>query len=142
MLLLITLSACLLSGIPQSNASKTGVLDGNLQIVSSAPVEPEGGHLSTVTPETYAEFPLIVLDQDKEKVVAEVTADKHGNFRLELPPGHYVLDVKDRRWKHIRGKAQPFTIRPGETTHLTFNMDTGVRAFYEADPSQPHRATS
>jgi hypothetical protein len=121
--------ACLLPGIPQSNhAPSAGILDGHLHIVSSQPVEPEGGAMPTVTRATYAEFPLVVLVQDGRKAVAEVTADEHGNFRLELPPGRYVLDVKDRRWKHIRGKAQPFTIRLGETTHVTFEMDTGVRA--------------
>jgi len=121
--------ASLLPGIPQSNhAPREGVLDGHLHIVSSPPIEPEGEHEPTVTPETYAEFPLVVLGQDDDKEVAVVTADAHGNFRLTLTPGCYVLDVKDRRWKHVRGKAQPFTIRPGQTTHVTFEMDTGVRA--------------
>jgi hypothetical protein len=125
----LVLAALLLmpAGPPQSRDSRRdGFLEVHLHIVSLPPVEPEGGDRPAFT-ESYAEYPLIVLDQNG-KEITHVTSDVDGNVRIALPPGGYVVDVKDRVRKHLRGKPQPFTIRPGQTTHITLEMDAGVRS--------------
>jgi hypothetical protein len=45
------------------------------------------------TAENYAEYPLIILGKAGQKEVARFTADQDGNYRVELPPGDYLLDV-------------------------------------------------
>ena len=82
----------------------------------------------TVTPQTYAEYPLIVLSQDGKKEIARVTADENGNYRAALPPGDYILDVQDRAGKRVRAKPQPFTVVSNQTVRVDMNIDTGPLA--------------
>jgi hypothetical protein len=79
------------------------------------------------TAENYAEHPLIVLSRNRKKEIARVTADETGNYRVALPPGDYVLDVQDRRRRHVRAAPQPFTVASNQTVHVDMNIDTGVR---------------
>jgi len=44
-----------------------------------------------------------------------------------LPPGNYILDVHDRKHKHVRAASQPFTVVSNETIHVNMNIDTGIR---------------
>lgn len=103
------------------------MLQGHLTIVSLQTVQPAGGSVSTVTAETYAEFPLVVLSSDEKQQIAVVTADANGNYRVELPPGTYVLDVENRVRKHVRAKPVPFTVMSSQSVHVNMEMDTGIR---------------
>jgi hypothetical protein len=100
---------------------------GHLKIVFLSAVEPSGNmpRLAAVVPETYAEYPLIILSQEA-KEIARMTADENGNYRISLPPGAYVLDVKDRVAKRIRAKPQPFTVVSNQSVRVDMNIDTGL----------------
>jgi hypothetical protein len=113
--------------IAWNNAAPPGFLQGHLQIVSPKPVELADGEAPTVTAETFAEYPLIVLSQDTNKEVALITADGNGHYRVALPPGTYILDVQDRARKHVRAKPQRFTIVSKQTVHVDMDIDTGIR---------------
>ena len=65
--------------------------------------------------------------KDGKKEIARITADENGNYRLELPPGDYVLDVQGRAPGHVRAKPQPFTVVSNETVRVDMNIDTGIR---------------
>ena len=108
-------------------AAPTGWLEGYLHIVSLKTVEPADGNAATVTPETYAEYPLVVLSEDGKKEIARVTPDGDGNYRVALPPGTYILDVQDRERKHVRAKPQRFTVVSNQTVRVDMDMDTGIR---------------
>jgi hypothetical protein len=110
-----------------AQAPAAGTLQGHLKIVSLATVQPADGSIPTVTPETYKEYPLAVLSSDGKQQIASVTADAHGNFRVALPPGSYLLDIENRARKHVRAKAVPFSIATRETSRVDMEMDTGVR---------------
>jgi len=56
-----------------------------------------------------------------------VTADEHGNYRIALLPGDYVLDVQNRRRRHARVTPQPFTVVANQTVRVDMAVDTGVR---------------
>jgi len=71
--------------------------------------------------------PLITLSQDGKKEIMPVTADENGNYRATLPPGDYILDVQNRRRRHVRATPQPFTILANQTVHVDMAIDTGVR---------------
>jgi hypothetical protein len=108
-------------------AAPPGFVEGHLRIVSAKEVGLADGNPSTVTPETYAEYPLIILSQKTRKAIARFSADGNGNYRVALPPGVYILDVQDRARKHVRGKPQPFTVISNQTVRVDMDMDTGIR---------------
>jgi hypothetical protein len=78
-----------------------------------------------VVPESYAEYPLIILSQEEKKEIARVTADENANYRISLPPGAYILDMKDRAAKRIRAKPQPFTVVSNQTVRVDVNIVIG-----------------
>ena len=103
-------------------------MEGHLKIVSPKAVEPSDNMpRPAVAPETYAEYPLIILSQDGKKEIAQVTPDENGKYRVELPAGAYILDVKDRAAKRIRAKPQPFTVISSQTVRVDMNIFTGFR---------------
>jgi hypothetical protein len=123
-------TACLflmLAGTASIKAAPQGFMEGHLKIVSLRAVEPSDNmpRPAAVAPETYAEYPLIILSQDEKKEIARMTADESGNYRVALPPGAYVLAVQDRATKGVRGKRQPFTIVSNQTVRVDMNIVTG-----------------
>ena len=106
-----------------------GYLEGHLKIFPLSEVEPADREKQEVTAETYKEYPLIILSRDKQKEVAQVTADRDGNYRVALPPGDYILDVEGREGErgHVRAKPQPFTVVSNQTVRVDMDIDTGIR---------------
>jgi hypothetical protein len=117
----------LICGRPSGIAASTGFLEGHLKIILSKEVELADGTPAPVTAENYGDYPLIVLSQDRKTEVTRVTADGNGNYRVELPPGDYVLDVQDRPRGRVRATARLFTVASGQTIRVDMDIDTGVR---------------
>jgi hypothetical protein len=125
---LISASLFLVSiGCSASDNSVPGFLEGHLKILALRDVELAEENLPKFSAENYAEYPLIILSRDQKKEVTRVTADENGNYRVALPPGDYVLDVQDRRRRHVRATPQPFTIASNQTVRVDMNIDTGIR---------------
>jgi hypothetical protein len=104
-------------------AATQGFMEGHLKIVLMSPVD--SGEMPTVAPESYAEYPLIVLSREEKKEVARVTADKSGNYRVALTPGAYILDVQDRAAKRIYANSQPFTVVSNQTVRVDLRIIIG-----------------
>jgi hypothetical protein len=117
----------LLAGSVLISAAPQGFIEGHLKIVSPKEVELADETPSKMAAVKYADYPLVILSRDGNKEVARVTADENGNYRVALPPGDYVLDVQDRRRRHVRATPQPFTVVSNQTVHVDINIDTGVR---------------
>ena len=114
-------------------AAEQGFLEGHLKIIFGMAVgEPDEMPRAEIKPESYAEYPLIVLTQEEKKEVARVTADKNGNYRVPLPPGNYVLDVQDRAAEHVRVAPRPFTLAPGESVRVDMNVVIGIHRLQPA----------
>ena len=77
--------------------------------------------------QNYAEYPLIILMEDQKTEIACITADANGNFRVSLPPGNYVLDVQDRKRRHVRAIPQRFTVTSNQIGRVDMDIDTGIR---------------
>ena len=123
-LLLISIG-CVMSDI----AVPPGFLEGNLKIVFLGAAEPSDNMpRSAVAPETYAEYPLVVLSQSDKKEVARVTANENGNYRVSLPPGAYILDVEGRVAKRLRARPQEFTVSSNETVRVDMSIIIGFRS--------------
>jgi hypothetical protein len=128
--LVLCLGFALLSApasMASDDAPDRGHLSGCLKIFSPLTVDLADGTAPTVTPETYLEYPLVVLNQDGKTEIRVFAADKNGSYDVALPPGRYLLDVQNRRRKHVRAKPQTFTVVSGQTVHVDMNMDTGIR---------------
>jgi hypothetical protein len=106
-------------------ATTQGFMEGHLKIVWIRGVEPDEMPRSTVAPESYAKYPLVILSREEKKEVARVTADESGNYRVALTPGAYILDVQDRAAKRIYANPQPFTVVSNQTVHVDLSIFIG-----------------
>ena len=124
------ISACallLLADVTLINAGPIGSVEGHVKIISPKEVELADGTPSQMSAENHADYPLVILSRDKQTEVAHVTADENGNYRIALPPGDYVVDVQNRRRRHVRVTPRPFRIVENQTVHVDMAIDTGVR---------------
>src|SRR5882724_2651147 len=115
------IAACvflLLVGSASIDATPQGFLEGQLKILARRPVELADENTATLTAQNYADYPLIVLSRDGKKQIAQVTADKDGNYRVALPPGDYILDLQRHESGNLRAKPQPFTIVSNQTARV------------------------
>ena len=121
-ILLMLTSSASVKGAPQ------GFMEGHLKIVVIRAVEPD--NVPQPAPETYAEYPLIILSQDGKREIARLTADKSGNYRAALPPGAYILAVQERpaeerAAERIHANRQPFTVLPNQTVRVDMTIFIG-----------------
>ena len=105
-----------------------GFLEGHLKIIFGMAVgESDEMPRAEFAPQSYAQYPLIVLSQEDKKEIARVTVDQSGNYRVALPPGNYVLDIQDRVATHFRAAPRPFTVVSNQTVHVDMNVVIGFR---------------
>jgi len=118
----------MLAGNASIKAASQGFMEGHVKIVVIRAVEPD--NMPQPAPETYAEYPLIVLSQDGKREIARLTADKSGNYRAALPPGAYILAVQERpaeerAAERIHANRQPFAVLPNQTVRVDMTIFIG-----------------
>ena len=124
-------AACILlmlAGAASTKAAPQGFMEGHLKIVVIRAVEPD--NMPQPAPETYAEYPLIILSQDGKREIARLTVDKSGNYRAALPPGAYILGVQERpaeerAAERIHATRQPFTVVSNQTVRVDMTIFIG-----------------
>jgi hypothetical protein len=114
-------------GIQAADGAPPGFLEGHLKIVAPKSVEIADSASTKGATVDYAKYPLVVFSSGGDKQVAQVTADKDGNYRVTLPPGDYVLDAKGRAPGHVRATPKRFIVVSSQTVHADFELDTGIR---------------
>jgi hypothetical protein len=112
-----------------SDPVRPGFVEGHVKIfpLSDVNLADDGNRTNTATAERYAEYPLVVLARDGKKEVAQVTVNRDGNYRIELPPGDYILDAQGPESRPVRAKPRPFTIVSNQTVRVNMDIDTGIR---------------
>jgi hypothetical protein len=125
-------AACIfltLTGTASIQAAPQGFMEGHLKIVVIRAVESNNTPEPTVAPETYAEYPLIILSEDGKEEITRLTADKSGNYRVALPPGAYILKVQERgeerAAERIHANPQPFTVISNQTVRVDMQIFIG-----------------
>src|SRR5437762_8243606 len=123
-------AACIflmLAGSASIKAAPQGFMEGHLKIVVIRAVEPD--NVPQPAPESYAEYPLVILSQDGKREIARLTADKSGNYRVALPPGAYILALQERsaeeRAERIHANPQPFTVVSNQTVRVEMTIFIG-----------------
>ena len=122
-------AACIflmLTSTASIKAAPQGFMEGHLKVVVVRAVEPD----NMPQPETYADYPLIILSQDAKREIARLTADKSGNYRVALPPGAYILRAQERsaeeRAERIHANPQPFTVVSNQTVRIDMTIFIGL----------------
>jgi hypothetical protein len=115
----------MLAETASTEAATQGFMEGHLKIVSPRAVEPDDMPRPEVAPQSYAQYPLIILTGKEKKEVARVTADGSGNYRVALTPGAYILDVQDRAAKRIHAHPQSFTVTANQTIRVDLSIFIG-----------------
>ena len=118
----------MLAGTASIKAAPQGFMEGHLKIVVIRAVEPD--NMPQPAPETYAEYPLVILSQDGKREIARLTADKSGNYRFALPPGAYILALQERSGEEraaerIHANPQPFTVVSNQTVRVDMSIFVG-----------------
>jgi hypothetical protein len=110
-----------------ARATQNGVLQGHVLIGPLTPVQRVGQPEPTPAPEVYAARQIVVYQADGKTEVARLKIDSQGNYRVELPPGTYVVAIN--RGGIDRGAGLPATIQitAGQTSTLDISIDTGIR---------------
>jgi hypothetical protein len=117
----------LVAGTASIEAASPGFLEGHLKIIFGMAVgKSDEMPRAEGAPESFAQYPLVVLSQEDKKEIARVPVDQSGNYRVALPPGNYVLDIQDRVAKHIRAAPRPFTVVSNQTVHVDMNVVIGM----------------
>ncbi len=112
------------AGIVPVISAPAGILTGHVTIGPLCPVE-RIDMPCLPTPETYASRKIVVYDARNSALVQRVTINSIGDYRVELSPGTYVIDVEPAGG--FRSSTRTITIESGKTATLDIDIDTGIR---------------
>jgi len=106
-----------------------GFVEGHVKIFTlrDANLTDDGDRANTDAEPPYSEYPLIIRSRDGKKEVTQVTVNRDGNYRVELPPGEYMLDLQESEGRPVRVKPRFFTIVSNQTVRVDMDIDTGIR---------------
>ena len=110
-----------------SNTPQVGTLEGHVTIGPLTPVERVDVPTPTVPPEMYAAHSIQVFQANGTTLVAHVKINPDGTYRVELPPGTYVVDLPKIGLERAAGLPTTITITADQTTRLDIDIDTGIR---------------
>jgi hypothetical protein len=120
-LVLVALGAC---ATPAAEPSAEAV-DGPSGITGVVLVGPECRRPTEASPCLVPfEARLVVLDPDGA-IVGEVTSGPDGTFRLELPPGDYVIQPSPAGDPFPRAEARSVTVVAGEMSEVEIDYERG-----------------
>jgi len=105
----------------------SGFLVGEVTVGPLTPVERAGAPTPTPPPEVFTSRALNIFKQDGKTLVQRVPFEADGTYRVELPAGTYVVDIEHTGIDSASGLPTTLVIRPGGTTRLDVDIDTGIR---------------
>ena len=112
-------------GCPGTSQSP-GILEGHVTIGPLSPVETPG-EKPPVPPEVYEARKVMVYDESGSRLVAQVDIDSEGQYRVELKPGSYSVDINRIGIDHSADVPTQVDIVSGGTVRLDIDIDTGIR---------------
>jgi hypothetical protein len=114
------------AGCAGGPAAPKGMIQGQVTIGPICPVErPDQPCLPT--PETYAARKVLVRSADGVNLVATLSLNETGYYRVDLDPGTYVVDINHAGIDRSPDVPRTITLSAGETVTLDIGIDTGIR---------------
>jgi hypothetical protein len=110
----------------EASAPLAGVVEGELKILSERGANLDGAS-SKDEKAPCEKCALVVLSKNDRSEIAQVTTDKEGRFRVGLPAGEYILELKRGGHVRLRGAPKAFTITAEQTVHVEMDVELGVR---------------
>jgi hypothetical protein len=114
------------AGCMAGPASPKGTLQGQVTIGPICPVE-RPDQPCTPTPETYAARKVVILSPEGGSLIATVSLNQTGYYRVDLDPGTYVVDINRAGIDRSPDVPRTLTLASGETVTLDIDIDTGIR---------------
>jgi hypothetical protein len=99
-----------------------GFLEGHLKVHVAGGAKLAEGDEPKAASVNYAEYPMVVLRKENREEIARVTADANGHYRIPLPPGDYLLELKARVRRRIETQQRPFTVVSQQTARVDMEL--------------------
>lgn len=129
--ILAALLTALLSGCNQrETAEAPAVLEGKVTVGPLSPVEhatEPGVTPSPIPAEVFTSRSVQIYREDGKTLVQTVSFKADGTYRVELPPGMYVVAMPSGKFESARELPKTVTLKAGETVQLDIDIDTGIR---------------
>jgi len=114
-------------GISGTTPAPPSGIRGTVILGPTCPVSVEPGSFDPVPSACLTPYAaqMVVLD-DENKVVAHIASGNDGTFKVDVPPGDYIVTPATNDSYPI---AQPVsvTVVPGQYVTVQINYDTGIR---------------
>ena len=111
-----------------SPAPGTGVLTGTVQIVYGDPLLlQQDTSIPKASPEEYAARKLQIFNTDGTELLHEIPFNGDGTYRIELPPGTYIVNVAPFGLDTALDLPTVIVMAKGLERTLDIVIDTGVR---------------
>lgn len=126
-LVVFAVAACDEVGAPgfETPSAPSGI-QGLVVLGPTCPVESTPGANDPVPCLTPYSAQLVVLDAENS-VVARVTSAADGNFRIDLPPGDYIVTPATGTDSYPIANPVSVTVVNGQYVPIEVNYDTGIR---------------
>jgi hypothetical protein len=116
--------------IPKNTPPKTGFVTGKVTFGPLLP-GPEREDNSTgqnqIAEKMYDAHKVSVLDEHGKRTIREVAINKEGIYKVELPPGKYVLQVTPPGIGRFKKEFTKVEVKARETVQMDISIDTGMR---------------
>jgi hypothetical protein len=114
-----------------SDTTEKGLLQGNVLIGPTTPIEQEGQGL-TLYCDVYSPRKIMVYDKSGEILIQQVDIEcdeeeQITRYRVELEPGTYIIDINHIGFDYSDDVPKQVEIKSGLTFKLDIEIDTGIR---------------
>jgi hypothetical protein len=104
-----------------------GAVEGEMKLVFSKGTQLADDSSPSKNKAPFGDYPVVVLSKDRKTEIAQVPVDAEGHFRINLPAGDYILDVKPVSRRRLLATARPFSVLPGKTVHVDLEIESAIQ---------------
>ena len=123
---LLLIIGCSEIGIPVETPTPSSGIQGTVLLGPTCPVESTPGANDPVPCLTPYSANLAIIDSEGVRV-ATVTSAADGTFRLDLPPGEYVVTPSTGVDTYPIAQPVSVVVTTGQYASVEINYDTGIR---------------